>query len=905
MSFKESDSIDALIATCQRESEAVQVSESDTDVYAADTTAVADAEIDPQTTELLADAIIADVPASDEQKSAEPTDDAMPVTDTGIPTNEEVDKHAEPYNTSEADGVISSSHKKKPVPLYGKHGRALKTDPYGNPIRKRKQGAPLRSQTPVDTVTPADMHKPQVSFMNSVANVEPAARSAWTGATAHAYDHAVLREGGNEEGTSGYSPKIRRMRDSTRAKEAAAHKKKRRSALPLPYEKDSPVTESSLGFAARRRKRKSKSDDKANRVPEQLMEQPYEESAPIQYMEKAAQTSIDLSAAESTAENIDIDVHYSAERRPRMDLPKQEKRYRSKEDKRNIRSDLTELQIALTLRLIFLIPAAVCSAALSVLNLFSLPLPVFLSVERSPESVLIIHLLLGLIGIVFSGELLKNGLMKLVHRRPDSDSMASVSLISAELAAVLMVAAPSMLREHTVSLYISVALLAVCMNTISRRMIVARAQRNFAVLSDGEPKYAVHYVENESRAENLTRGNGGAFPIMATMRPAEQISDFWRYSFSSDLGDRICRYAVPIISAVAALLAILLSVVRHDTLESPLCYGFSVFALCFSAAACAAIPLVSNLPMDTGTKRYVRNHGMLLGYQSIDDFYDINTVMVDITTLFPQGTGKLSSIQVIGESHMEVALCYAAALTNRAGSVLKDSFAAALVAEENALPEIENYAYEEGKGVSGWIDNKRVLLGTRELMTEHNISALPAYAKELELTSKNKEAVYLSVSGTAVALFIIEFSASRAIKRWLHELEREHIHLLVRSNDALLSQRRIAKMFEFPELLLKVIPSRLESDYEAETKPLQEASVTMLCAGKLSGFVQMIVGAKRIRRAANLGAILQVAAAALGLLYAMIFLLIGAEEDVSGGVILLYQLATALISISVVHLQEV
>ncbi len=885
MSFKESDSIHALIENCQRESEAVQMPEGDT---------AADAQIDAQTADLLADAITADVTASQAQEPVVPPDTAAAAEDTATEANTAAAAEAD------ADGIVSKPKKKKSVPAYGKHGRALKTDPYGNPIRKRKQGAPLRSRTPVDTVTPADIHKPQVSFMNSVANVEPAPRSAWTGATAHAYDHAVLREEHDEDGTSGYSPKIRRMRDSTRAKEKAAQKKKHRLSLTAPYAKDTPVAE-----GGRRRKKKNKSDDKANRVPETLMEQPYEESAPIQYMEKAAQTSIDLSSSEGETGSIDIDVHYSAERRPRMDLPKQEKRYRSKEDGRNIRSDLAELQTALTLRLIFLILATVCSAVLSVVNLFPIPLPRFLSVDRSPESVLIIQVLLGLIGIAFSGELLKNGIKKLVRLRPDSDSMASVSLISSELAAILTIAAPAMLKQHTVSLYVSVALLAVCMNTIARRMIVSRAQRNFAVLSDDEPKCAVHYVENESRAENLTRGNGGAFPIMATMRRADRINDFWRYSFSGDIGDRICRYAVPILGVIALLLAVLLSVIRSDQLESPLCYGVSVFALCFSAAACAAIPLVSNLPMDTGTKRYVRNHGMLLGYQSVDDFYDINTVMVDIATLFPQGTGKLNSIQVIGESHMEVALCYAAALTHRAGSVLKDSFAAALVAEENALPPIENYAYEEGKGISGWIDNKRVLFGTRELMVEHNISALPAYAKEQELTVKGKEVVYLSISGTAAALFIIELTASRAVKRWLHELEREHIYLLIRSNDALLPQRRLAKMFEFPEQYLKVIPSRLETEFEAETTPLQEASATMLCSEKLSGFVQMIVGAKRIRRAANLGVILQVAAAVLGLLYAMIFLLIGAEEDLSGGVILLYQLATALISVSVVHLQEV
>lgn len=878
MSFKESDSIDALIATCQRESDAAQRKEEE----------ISEAAVASENAEPLQEQPAVTVPKAEEGVSAEAE-------------TEQAEVSAE--SMAEADGVISTSKKKKTVPVYGKHGRALKTDPYGNPIRKRKQGAPLRSRTPVDTVTPADIQKPQVSFMNSVANVEPASRSAWTGATAHAYDHAILREDGAEEGTSGYSPKIRRMRDSTRAKELAGQKKRRRSKTTVPYEKDTPVA--SAAAPVRRKKSKGKGEDKANRIPDALMEQPYEESAPIRYMEKAAQTSIDLSSTDDAAQNIDIDVHYDEERRPRMDLPKQEKKYRRKEDGTTIRSDIAELQVALTLRLIFLVLATICSSALSLLNLFPVPLPAFLSAERSPMSVLLIQILLGLLAAAFSGELLKNGLMKLIRLRPDCDSMASVSLISAELAAILTVTATGMLRQHTVSVYISVALLAVCINTISRRMIVSRAQRNFAVLSDGEPKFAVHYVENETRAENLTRGTGGEFPILATMRPAQQISDFLRYSFSSDLGDRICRYAVPIVGAVALLLSVFLSVLRSDHLESPVCYGLSVFAACFSAAACVAMPLVSNLPMDTGTKRYVRNHGMLLGYQSVDDFYDVNTVMVDITTLFPQGTGKLCSIQVIGESHMDVALWYAAALTKQAGSVMKDLFAAAIVAEQQTLPPVENYAYEEGKGISGWIDNKRVLLGTRELMTEHNISGLPPYAKELELTGKGKEAVYLSVSGTAAALFIIELSASRSVIRWLHELEREHICLLIRSNDALLPQRRIAKMFNFPEQLLKVIPSRLEADFEAETTPLQEAVPSMICAGRLPGFIQTLVGAKRIRRAATLGVILQVAAAALGLLYAVIFVMMGAEEYLLDGTVLLYQMITALISVSAVHLKEV
>ena len=114
------------------------------------------------------------------------------------------------------------------------------TDRDGNLIESgtdtgaKKKGS-MRRSDPVKTVTPADIKKPQVSFMNSIANVE-AETMAQRGAnsTAQAYDHAVLVSDAEESRT--YRPKIRRMSDSTRAKEM----RNRQSSDSQPYEKGHP-----------------------------------------------------------------------------------------------------------------------------------------------------------------------------------------------------------------------------------------------------------------------------------------------------------------------------------------------------------------------------------------------------------------------------------------------------------------------------------------------------------------------------------------------------------------------------------------------------------------------------------------------------------------------------------------
>ena len=766
----------------------------------------------------------------------------------------------------------------------------------------RAQSA-LRRKEPVRTVTPADIKKPQVSFMNSIANVEPesrAQRDAHVTATSKAYDHAVLV---TEDENGEYRPKIRRMHDSTRAKEL---RRRQPAADAQPYQKVTPVSSMQTLPASKLRKRRERPDapEVMERIPENLKQHPREAARPIRYIRQAEHTQLNLSASNSESRrHIDIDVRYQDERRERTDLPMEAKQ--QTENREAIRNDLNELNMNLSLRIFILGFLTICSGLITFFDwLPTFPMPAFLSSKEAPIAFLTIQLLLGMAALPFVGSLLKNGYAKLLRLRADCDSLAAMSMMTAELAAFLILPSPNMLRTGVVSVYISVGLFSLVVNAIGKKMIAARALKNFERLTDGNPKYAIHYVEDEKRAENLTRGTTGDFPILAAMQPVENPEDFLKYTFSTDVADKFCRTAVPLITLLAALFSVGIALLRRDHVDSAVCYGMSVFALCFSACACTAITLISNLPMLSGARDYVRNSGILLGYQSVDDFFDVNTVMVDATTLFPQGSTKLESIQVVGEAHTEEALRYAASLTNHAGSILKDIFANAILTEETLLLPVENYVYDESKGISGWIENKRVLLGTRDMMIEHSIEGIPATAKVRGMVNDGEDALYLSIAGSVAALFIVRLEANKSIRHWLRELERENLFLLVRSTDAMLSQRRMSRLFGMREEHVKIIPARYEADFIEETRPLHSAKPSMLCAGRLAGFIQTIIGAKRIRSIANLGMILQAVTACLGFLFVLIFIILGAYSEVSGGILLIYHLICTIVTILTIRMKD-
>ena len=183
-----------------------------------------------------------------------------------------------------------------------------------------------------------------------------------------------------------------------------------------------------------------------------------------------------------------------------------------------------------------------------------------------------------------------------------------------------------------------------------------------------------------------------------------------------------------------------------------------------------------------------------------------------------------------------------------------------------------------------------MLFGSRELMTGHNIEGLPTKTKENELTEGGREAIYLSVSGNLAAMFVVDIKGSKAVRYWLKELEKQEMCVLVRSHDAIITLYRIAKLYDISQEMVKILPSRMHEDFNAETAPVKHTNASMACAGRFPGFVQLLLGAKSIRSAACLGVILQTASACLGLVIALVYLSMQAYAELSATLFILYHL---------------
>ena len=717
------------------------------------------------------------------------------------------------------------------------------------------------------------------------------------------------------------TPKIRRMSDSTRAREIEKSRKRARKARrpdkkaadkAYTYEKERPEGEyayTQIHGAKRAAKRK-----KVKRTPDltaagtetihfniqDIISVSQAEPEPVEPVEvepapRAAHTSLDLRGkAASDAVALDVSIRRSKEEAEAENRRRKEQSDRmGLETTHDIRADIAELRSAMSFRTFALGVILVIAGLIAVGD----SLHWWWVEGMHPVMMAVIMLLLGFGACAVCTPVLRNGFTRLIKLQADTDSVAAAALAACMGSCCANLVTSIGWGTYT-PYFLPCAVFALLLHSVGKLLIVDRELTNLRFVHKRFDCYGLTIVEDEQRADALTRGVLPDFPILATMRHTDQLHDFRKYTYSADLGDRFCRLLAPVEVCAGLIGAAVLTFLRSDTLS----FFFHILSMTTVAASCAAVTFVVNLPLLAAAHRMVKHGALMLGYQSVDDFYDTNSIMLDAATLFPEGSVKLAGVRMFTNVKTDEILLNAASLTRAAGSVFGSMWGEVLQGREKHLFPVESYQYEDGLGLSGWIHSQRILLGSRDLMTAHNIEGLPSRTRESEMVGTDQEAIYMSVSGNLAAVFLVELTADRQVKYCAQSAQRHDLCLVLRSVDPTVTVAKLARLFDIVPDMVKVIPSKLHDTYALETSPVPSLSASMASTGSFVSVAQLIVGAKILRRKAMFGVFVQAVAVLLGL--GLVVLETVLHVGLTPGRMLLFQLLTSLLTILAVNLRK-
>lgn len=574
------------------------------------------------------------------------------------------------------------------------------------------------------------------------------------------------------------------------------------------------------------------------------------------------------------------------------------------DDAEKVLGSIIQVKSNLVLRLCVLLFTGIFSTFITVANDLELPLIKTFDRTITPAAYLFTNTVLGLISIAVCYNVMLAGMKSLFKRKADNDTIAALGIFVTVIAGIINLFDPESIRDSVYHVYISAAIVGLIFNTLGKLMIVKRTERNFRYVAGDFERYAVTSVDDEETAENFTRGSVSE-PKIAAMRKTEFVDNFMKNSYTADISDEYSKKVSPYI-LIAGIVIALLSLIFDKgaaNMKERLFIALAAFSGTVTMCSSFAVMLIVNVPLARATKKYLQYSAVMLGYSSVDEFADTNSLLVDAEQLFPNGSIELANLKLLSAISIEDCILMAASLSCQSGSVLRSTFYKMLRGKTELLYPVESYIYEDGLGLSGWIENKRVLLGTRELMENHSIDGLPSEAKEKEYT-KGNVAVYLSISGITAAMFVIEVSPNLSVTRWLQELELEGITTVIRTVDGFLSQRFLSDLFDIESDSVKLLSFRYHKDYESETEYVPRQASSMLCSGHFPSFAMLVIGAKRLKFTAKLGASVMYGATILAGIIALIMMLAGSFVQLTPTLVLVYNLVVTGAALLVQHIKR-
>lgn len=281
-----------------------------------------------------------------------------------------------------------------------------------------------------------------------------------------------------------------------------------------------------------------------------------------------------------------------------------------------------------------------------------------------------------------------------------------------------------------------------------------------------------------------------------------QIVDFVKKAQTSrapiqDLTDKISGIFVPAVVILGLLTFWIWFVFLGESFVTSLLYGVAVLII---ACPCA-LGLATPTALMVGTGRSAKMGILLKNGTVLQEIQKVQTVVFDKTGTLTEGKPVVTD--VIGDEREVLSL--AASLED----VSQHPLAQAIVNRASelgiSLYSVGNFQALHGKGVTGIINGKQVLLGNAKLLAD---LAIPHdYQERFELLEKEaKTVVFLSVDGQLKGLIALQDVPKENAREAIAKLKKRGLRTVMLTGDNAGVAHAIAEQIGIEEVIANVLP---------------------------------------------------------------------------------------------------
>ncbi|MEN8232134.1 MAG: heavy metal translocating P-type ATPase [Thermodesulfobacteriota bacterium] len=269
------------------------------------------------------------------------------------------------------------------------------------------------------------------------------------------------------------------------------------------------------------------------------------------------------------------------------------------------------------------------------------------------------------------------------------------------------------------------------------------------------------------------------------------------------LADVVSGYFVPAVIAIAAIAFVSWMLFGP---EPRLTYALIAAVSVLIIACPCALGLATPMSIMVATGKGATMGVLFKNAEAIETLRKVNTLVVDKTGTLTEGKPKLTEVVPAADFNATELLKLAATLEKGSEHPLAAAIVEGAETREIKLTTTTDFASITGKGVSGIVDDKNVLLGNRKLLDEFSVNPGKLAGHADNMRKEGKTVMFVAVDNTIAGLVAVADPIKETTPEAIRQLHKENIRIVILTGDNKATAEAVANKLDIDGVVAEVLP---------------------------------------------------------------------------------------------------
>ena len=269
------------------------------------------------------------------------------------------------------------------------------------------------------------------------------------------------------------------------------------------------------------------------------------------------------------------------------------------------------------------------------------------------------------------------------------------------------------------------------------------------------------------------------------------------------LADEVSGWFVP---AVIAIAIVAFAVWMWLGPEPRFAHGLVAAVAVLIIACPCALGLATPMSIMVGVGRGARLGVLIKNAEALERFEKVDTLVVDKTGTLTEGKPKVTSIATTGGLSEDELLRMAATLERASEHPLAAAIVESATERGLALGNAEDFDSPVGKGVTGSVEGRKLIIGSHRIMEESGVDVSALTREAEDLRGEGATVIFVAVDGRASGLFAISDPIKATTPEAVQTLLNEGVRVVMLTGDNKTTAEAVARKLGITEVEAEVLP---------------------------------------------------------------------------------------------------